>query len=44
MTWQDEERDSVCDFDNFVDLSIVVYCDAINNIKDRWLTSDFDEL
>jgi hypothetical protein len=34
MTWQDEEVDSVCDFDDFFDLSIVVYSDAINNIKD----------
>ena len=44
MTWQDAEVDSVCDFHDFVDLSIVVYSDAINNIKDRWITSDFDEL
>ena len=36
--------DSVRDFDDFVDLSIVVYSDAINNIKGRWISSDFDEL
>ena len=34
----------VCDLDDFVDLSIVVCSSAINNIKDRWITSDFDEL
>jgi len=44
MTWQDEAVDFVCDFDDFVDLGIVVYSNAINNIKDRWITSDFDEL
>ena len=33
--WQDEEMDSVRDFDDVVDLSIVVYSDAINNIKGR---------
>ena len=32
MTWQEEEVDSVCDFHDFVDLSIVVCSSAINNI------------
>ena len=33
MTWQSEECGFVQDFDDFVDLSIVVYLTAINNIK-----------
>jgi len=32
MMWKDEEVDSVCDFDDFVDLSIAVCSSAINNI------------
>jgi len=32
MTWKDEEVDSVCDFDDFIDLSIIVCSSAINNI------------
>ena len=44
MTWQNKEIDFVCDFDDFVDLSIIVYFSAINNIKKRWITIDFDEL
>jgi hypothetical protein len=43
-TCQGESVDFMCDFDDFYDLSIVVYSDVINNIKDRWITSDFDEL
>ena len=35
MTWQDEGIDFVCDFDDFIDLSIVVFSIAINNIKKR---------
>ena len=44
MIWQDEGIDFVCDFDDFVDLSIVVFFIAINNIKKRWIIIDFDEL
>jgi hypothetical protein len=44
MTWQCESVDFMCDFDDFVDFSIVVCSSAINNIKYRWITSDFDEL
>ena len=36
--------DFICDFDDFVDLSIVVFSIAINNIKKRWIIIDFDEL
>ena len=32
MTWRSEEVDFVCDFDDFVVLSVVVYSSAINNI------------
>lgn len=40
--WQpDAER---FDFDDFVDLSIIVGSSAINNIKNRWITCDFDDL
>ena len=34
----------MCAFDDFVDLSIVVFSIAISNIKKRWITIDFDEL
>jgi len=44
MTWQDESADLTCDFDDFVNLSIVVCSSAINNIKKRWITTDFNEL
>jgi hypothetical protein len=44
MTWQGESADFMCDFDDFVDLSIVVSSTAINNINKRWITFDFDEL
>ena len=44
MTWQDEGIDFVCDFEDFVDLSIVVFSIAINKIKKRWIIIDFDEL
>ena len=44
MTRQNKEIDFVCDFDDFVDLSIVVCSSAINNIKNRWIPYDFDEL
>ena len=44
MTWRHIKRDFVCDFDDFDDLSIVVSSIAINNIKKRWITIDFDEL
>ena len=44
MTWQDESIDFMCDFDDFIDLNVVVCSDAINNIKNKWIASDFDEL
>jgi len=44
MTCQDENADFIFDFDDFVDLSIVVSSVAINNIKRRWITLESDEL
>ena len=44
MTWQSEECGFVLDFDDFVDLSIVVCPPAINKIKNIWIGSDFDGL
>jgi len=44
MTWQGERANFICDFDDFVNLSIVVCPSAINNIKKRWITTDFNEL
>ena len=44
MSRQSEECDFVLDFDDFVGLSIVVCSSAINNTKNRWITSDFNEL
>ena len=35
--------DFVCDFHDFVELSLVVYSIAIKSIKNRWITCDFDE-
>ena len=31
-------------FDDFINLSIIVYSSAINDIKKRWITTDFNEL
>jgi hypothetical protein len=42
--WQGKSVDFMRDFNDFVDLSIVVYSDAINNINNRWITFDFNEL
>ena len=44
MTWQGESADFMCDFNDFINLSIVVSSIAINNIKSRWITIDFDKL
>ena len=33
MTWQSKNADFICAFDDFVDLSIVVFYIAISNIK-----------
>ena len=43
MTWRHIKCDFACDFDDFDDLSIVALSIAINNIKKRWITVDFDE-
>src|SRR5436309_7701600 len=43
MTWQCKNADFICAFDDFVDLSTVVFYIAISNIKKRWSTIDFDE-
>ena len=42
--WQNEGIDFVCDFDDFVDLSIIKSFIAIRNTKNKWVTIDFDEL
>jgi len=42
--WQGESADFMCDFNDFVDLIIVVSSIAINNIKKGWITIDFDKL
>ena len=39
MTWSFESA-----FDDFVDLSIVVSSIANNNVRNRWIIRDFDEL
>ena len=44
MTWRHIKCNFVCDFDDFDDLSIVAPSIAINNIKKRWITIDFDEI
>jgi hypothetical protein len=44
MTWHGKSVNFISDFDDFVDLSIVVPSTAINNIKKGWVTVDFDEL
>ena len=44
MTWQYESADFMFAFDDFVDLSIVVFSIEISNIKKRWITIDFDVL
>ena len=43
ITWECKNADFICAFDDFVDLSIVVFYIAISNIKKRWSTIDFDE-
>ena len=43
-TWQSEEYDFVLEFDDFVDLSIIVSSIANNNVRNRWIICDFDEL
>ena len=43
MMWQDESADLICDFDDFINLSIAVCPSAINN-KKRWITTDSNEL
>ena len=44
VTWQDEEIDLICGFDDFINLSIIVSSIVINNIKKRWITCNCDEL
>ena len=44
LTWRYENADFMCDFDDFVDLSMIMSSVAINNVKRRWITLDFDEL
>jgi len=44
MTWHHTKHDFICNFDDFDDLNIVVSSIAINNIKKRWITIDFDEI
>ena len=44
MMWQGKSVNFMSDFDDFVDLSILVPSTAINNIKKGWITIDFDEL
>jgi len=35
VTWQDEEIDLICGFDDFINLSIIVSSIVINNIKKK---------
>jgi len=44
MIWLCESADLSCAFDDFVDLSVVVFSIAISNIKRSWITIDFSEL
>jgi hypothetical protein len=44
VTRRDIKSDFVRDFDGFDDLSTVVSSIAINDIKKRWITIDFDEI
>ncbi len=42
-TWQSEEYDFVLEFDDFIDLSIVVSSIANNNVRNRWIICDFND-